>query len=364
MHFVVFGLTVSSSWGNGHATLWRSLIRAMLGRGHTVIFYERDVPYYANTRDLHSLPEGAKLVLYSSLDEVREQIRRDLRDADVALSTSYCPDGVEASALILESRAGVKAFYDLDTPVTLDALTHAGNVTYLPASGLSEFDLVLSYTGGRALDELRSRLGARLVAPLYGWVDPDHYQPVPAQERFRSTLSYLGTYAADRQATLSRLFFETAARIPDERFLIGGAQYPDGLPWVENIWFVRHVPPSDHPVFFSSSRATLNVTREVMRRYGYCPQGRLFEAAACGTPLLSDDWEGLDSFFEPGRELVRVRSAEDVRDALSLSDHELDRIASAARERTLAEHTADRRVVALENICETAHANAAQGAVR
>ena len=360
MHFVVFGLTVSSSWGNGHATLWRSLIKAMIRRGHTVSFYERDLPYYANARDLHALPEGAELILYSDLESISGQIAQDLRAADVALCTSYCPDGVAASALILESSAAIKAFYDLDTPVTLDALNHDGHVNYLPPSGLSEFDLVLSYTGGRAVEELKIKLGARFVAPLYGSVDPEHHRPVMPREGFRSTLSYLGTYAADRQESLKRLFFEAAARLPGERFLIGGAQYPDGLPWVDNIWFLRHVPPSDHPAFFSSSRATLNVTRGVMARYGYCPQGRLFEAAACGTPLLTDDWEGLDAFFRPGEELVRVRSSQDVMNALSLTDAELRRLAAAARERTLAEHTGDCRVAELERICCAVFAGAAR----
>lgn len=354
MHLVIFGLTVSSSWGNGHATLWRSLIKAMLRRGHSVTFYERDVPYYADTRDVWELPAGGRLRLYRDLGSVREEAARDLDRADLAICTSYCPDGPAACDLILASRAGIKSFYDLDTPVTLDGLRQGGSVEYLPTHGLGDFDLVLSFTGGRALEDLRTQLGARVVAPLYGSVDPETHLPVEAKEEFRATLSYLGTYAADRQDGVSRLFLEPASRLPEERFLLAGAQYPEKFPWTGNIAFVRHLPPSLHPAFFCSGRATLNVTRGAMAAYGYCPSGRLFEAAACRVPLLTDFWEGLDTFFQPGVEILPVSSAEDVLAALSLSDAELLRIAEAAYERTLAQHTGERRVIELEQMCEAA----------
>jgi spore maturation protein CgeB len=355
MHVVIFGLTVSSSWGNGHATLWRSLIKSMLRRGHSVVFYEKDVPYYANARDLHTLPKGGSLRLYEELTDIEEEAARVLDDADLALCTSFCQAGAQVSELILESRAGVRAFYDLDTPVTLDALSTGRKLEYLPERGLGEFDVVLSYTGGRALDELRSRLGGRVVAPLYGSVDPESHYPVPSQPELRAALSYLGTYAADRQETLARLFIEPAKAMPNARFLIGGAQYPQSFPWTSNIDFVHHVPPPMHPAFFCSARATLNVTREAMARYGYCPSGRLFEAAACGAPLLTDVWEGLDSFFVPGIEVLPVSTPQDVVNALSLSDRELRIMADAARERALADHTGDCRVQELEQICQTVH---------
>lgn len=353
MHLVIFGLTISSSWGNGHATLWRSLVKATLRRGHTVNFYERDVPYYAGTRDLWELPEGGHLKLYESLDQITAEVKRDLDDADLALCTSYCADGPAACQMILDSRAQVKAFYDLDTPVTLDGLQSGTSMEYLPQGGLGDFDLVLSFTGGRALDELKTRLGARSVAPLYGSVDPETHFPVAAKEEFRAALSYLGTYAADRQSGVNRLLLEPARLLPDSRFVIGGAQYPEEFPWTKNICFVQHLPPSLHPAFFCSGRATLNVTRRAMASYGYCPSGRIFEAAACGVPLLTDVWEGLETFFEPGREILPVTSADEVLEALSLSDAELNSVSAAARERTLAEHTGEQRVLELERLCES-----------
>jgi spore maturation protein CgeB len=347
MKLVIFGLTVSSSWGNGHATLWRALCRALARRGHHVVFFERDVPYYAIHRDLTDLP-GGQLHLYSDWGDVLPLAQRHLTDADVAMVTSYCPDGIVAADLVLSSPARLHTFYDLDTPVTLKRL-HAGElVDYIGPHGLRDFDLVLSFTGGAALDELRIRLGARRVAALYGSVDPEVHRPVPPVEAYSADLSYLGTYAEDRQAALNTLFIEPARKLPHQRFLIGGALYPQAFPWTANIFFVRHLPPAQHPAFFCSSRLTLNVTRHAMAEMGYCPSGRLFEAAACGVPLLSDWWEGLDTFLEPGAEIIIVRTSEDALGALQLSREQLARIARSARERVLDEHTAERRAADLE----------------
>jgi spore maturation protein CgeB len=355
MKLVIFGLTVSSSWGNGHATLWRGLIRALDAQGHRVVFFEKDVPYYATHRDFSTMPE-ANLILYSDWSEVMSLADKHLADADVAIVTSYCPDGIVASELVLDSRTGLKFFYDLDTPVTLHNLRAGQQVAYLGPDGLRDFDLVLSYTGGTALDELRSALGARKVAPLYGSVDPQNHYPVAPVEDYRSDLSYLGTYADDRQAALEKLLIEPARRLPDKKFLIGGAMYPEEFPWTENIFFARHVPPGDHPRFFCSSGLTLNVTRGAMAQMGYCPSGRLFEAAACGVPILSDYWEGLEQFFEPEQEILVANSTEDAIAALELPKDQLATIATRARERTMAEHTADARTRELVELIEQAFA--------
>ncbi len=351
MKIVIFGLTVSSSWGNGHATLWRGLIRALHSRGHTVTFFERDLPFYSSTRDLHHLPGRSQLRLYTSFSDIQAEARQACNTADLALSTSFCPDGRVAGSLLLDSNAATKAFYDLDTPVTLSRLSIGDTVPYLPDDGLGAFDLVLSYTGGRAITELQTRLGARRISPLYGWVDPQAHHPVPPVSRYRCDLSYLGTYAADRQTALETLFVEPARKLPHRRFVIGGAQFPDTFPWVPNLYFVQHMPPAEHPGFFCSSRLTLNVTRQAMADYGFCPSGRLFEAASCGTPIITDTWEGLSSFFTPGTEILPAKTTGDVLNALSLSDVELKRIAEAARARTLQEHTAEARAQQLEDLC-------------
>jgi spore maturation protein CgeB len=353
MKLVVFGLSVSSSWGNGHATLWRGLIKALAALGHSVVFFERDVTYYAAHRDLTELP-GGRLVLYDAWNAVRGAAREALADADVALVTSYCPDAVPASTELLDAPTPLRVFYDLDTPVTLERLRAGAPVPYIGPRGLSDFDLVLSYTGGAALTALRDLLGARRVAPLYGSVDPDVHRPVPPLDRYRADISYLGTYAEDRQQALVRLLVEPARRLPARRFLIGGAQYPPDFPWADNIYFVRHLPPAEHPAFYSSSRLTLNVTRTPMAEMGYCPSGRLFEAAACGVPILSDAWEGLDAFFAPGAEILVACAPEDVVTAMEAGDAELVRLSLAARERVLTDHTAERRAGELVALLEGA----------
>lgn len=351
MRIVIFGLTVSSSWGNGHATIWRGLCSALARQGHHITFFEKDVSYYAAHRDLPD-PPGYELLLYSTWDGVVDLAKRTTSEADLAVVTSYCPDARPACDLVLESRAALRIFYDLDTPVTLERLRAGDDVEYLPEYGLGPFDLVLSYTGGAALTELRERLGARRVAPLYGSVDPSLHFPVPAQPQYWCNLSYLGTYAPDRQSTLEQLFVEPARRRAEKKFVIGGAQYPEQFPWRPNIWFVRHVPPPHHSAFYSSSDLTLSVTRAAMAEMGYCPSGRLFEAAACGTPIVSDWWEGLSSFFEPGREILVANCAEDVERALDLPPEELAEISSCARARTLSQHTAERRSIELLSLVE------------
>jgi spore maturation protein CgeB len=351
MKAVIFGLTISSTWGNGHATLWRGLCRALHASGHEIVFFERDVSYYGDHRDLLSA-EWCRLELYREWHDATAVARRELADADVGMVTSYCPDGRAASRLVLDSNVGRKVFYDLDSPVTLDRLARGEDVPYLPEQGLGAFDLVLSYAGGAACDGLKRLAGARSVAPLYGSADPGVHRPVAGVIEPANHLSYLGTYSADRQQVLEELFVTPARLRPDRRFALAGSQYPTDFPWTDNMRYLSHMPPADHPAFFCSSRLTLNVTRAPMAAIGYCPSGRLFEATACGTAVISDWWEGLDQFFAPGSELLVAQNASDVLAAVDLSDRERQRIGEAGRARTLACHTAQARARELERVLE------------
>jgi spore maturation protein CgeB len=351
MKIVIFGLSVTSSWGNGHATLLRGLFRALHKMGHEVHFFERDTPYYASHRDLTSLPSAA-IHLYSDWAAIRDEAKRELSDAEVGMVTSYCQDGREASELILQSPLWRKAFYDMDTPVTLSQLERGETVPYLPVGGLAGFDIVLSYTGGLALERLRDVLHAPRAAALYGWVDPEVYYRVPAAPNFTSKLSYLGTYAADRQQALENLFVRPAENLEGYQFLIGGAMYPDTQLWPKNIRFIDHVSPADHRAFYSSSPLTLNITRGSMAAMGYCPSGRLFEAAACGTAVVSDSWEGLDTFFAPGEEIIIVQSTAESIQAISSDPDRLEYIGSQARERALSCHTAELRAKRLLDLLD------------
>jgi len=353
MKLVIFGLSISSSWGNGHATLWRGLTGALARLGHRTVFFERDVPYFARHRDGTQF-SGVDLVLYRDWPLILSRARKEVESADVAMVTSYCPDALEATALMLDSRVPLRTFYDLDTPVTLHKLESGADIPYIGPRGLADFDVVLSYTGGESLAELKSRLGARHPVALYGSVDPSVHQPVPARAEWACDLSYLGTYSNDRQAAMEALFLEPARRLPERKFLIGGSQYPRDFTWGRNITFLQHVPPADHAAFYSSSKLTLSITRGPMARMGYCPSGRLFEASACGTCIVTDDWEGLDQFFEPGLEIVVARTTGHIMDALAMSAEQRGRIARAGRERTLAHHTAEQRALELERLLQAA----------
>ena len=351
MKIVFFGLTISSSWGNGHATLLRGLFKALTARGHEIVFFERDVPYYAAHRDLVESPH-IKLHLYHDWHEIMPTARRQLGEADVAVVTSYCPDGIDATDLVVSANVDLRVFYDLDTPVTLEAVQQGELLTYIGPRKLIDFDLVLSYTGGAALTALKDQLGARRVVPLFGSVDPEIHHPACSLSGYQADLSYLGTYAVDRQQALDEFFIQVARRLPQKRFIVGGSKYPIDFPWRQNIWYVQHVAPSAHAAFFCSSPLTLNITRGAMARMGYCPSGRLFEAAACGVTIVSDDFVGLDEFFRPGSEIIVARTTEDVIAAMQLPQDELAQIAQAGRERVLTSHTAAHRAMELERVFE------------
>lgn len=345
LRIVICGLSITSSWGNGHATTYRALVRELDARGHDVLFLERDVPWYAENRDAPS-PPGCRVGLYGSLDELRKRWGRAIRDADAVIVGSYVPEGVEVGRWVTRTARGATAFYDIDTPVTLARLER-GDDEYLVPDLVPRFDLYLSFTGGPTLDRLERRFGARRARPLYCSVDPVRYRPTGAAMRW--DLGYLGTYSPDRQPTLDRLMLEVAREMPSRRFVVAGPSYPADIRWPANVERRDHVAPGEHPVFYSSQRFALNVTRADMVRAGWSPSVRLFEAAACGVPVISDPWDGIEAFFTPGREILLARGPEDVRAALHDLD-EADRraLGDAARRRVLAAHTAAHRARQLE----------------
>jgi spore maturation protein CgeB len=359
VRFAIFGLTISSSWANGHATPWRGLLRALSEQGHRATFFERDVDYYAAHRDL-SAPDFCELVLYSDWPAIHSTAKQAIAEADVAVVTSYCPDGLAACQLVLSTAGPLKVFYDLDTPISLLALQESGvavpdGAHYLRPEFIPEFDLYLSFTGGPVLDDLRTRWGARRTAALYGSVDPSvHARVADPPETYRCVLGYLGTYSADRQQRLERLLVKPARQRPKDRFLVVGSLYPEELAWPPNVETRWHLDPWDHPAFYSANRVTLSITRQAMLESGYTPSGRLFEAASCGTPVITDRFEGLDEFFEPGREILVADDADDIRAALELGDAELRCIGQRARERTLQQHTGGNRARELVEMCEAA----------
>ncbi len=342
---VILGLSITSSWGNGHATTYRSLMRQLVARGHSVLFLERDVPWYAENRDLPSPPYG-ETELYASLADLHTRFAAQLRAADCVIVGSYVPEGVAVANWVLDQAGGAVAFYDIDTPVTLARLAQ-GNCEYLAPDLIPRFDLYLSFTGGPLLRRIERDFGAQCARALYCSVDPELYRPAP--QPLQWDLGYLGTYSTDRQPTLERLLCAPARGWPDGRFVVAGPLYPAELAWPANATRIEHLPPLEHCGFYNAQRFTLNVTRADMIAAGYSPSVRLFEAAACGAAILSDAWPGLDTFFEPGREILVVRDTADVLSALQdLSDEQRTGLGSAARTRVLREHTAATRAAELE----------------
>ena len=346
MSRVVFlGLSITSSWGNGHATNYRALVRELTRRGHDVLFLERDMPWYAEHRDL-PVPPWGRTELYASTRDLRRRFESELRAAEVVVLGSYVPDGVAVGEWATSVAGGATAFYDIDTPVTVAKL-EAGDQEYLSPALVPRFDVYLSFTGGPLLEQLELRYRARRACAFYCLVDPDAYRPVEVEERW--TLGYLGTYSTDRQPTLDALLAEPARRLREDKFVVAGPGYPSSVDWPPNVERIDHLPPSDHAAFYAAQRVTLNVTRSEMRRWGWSPSVRLFEAAACGVPVVSDPWEGLDALFVPGREILVASSADEMMELLrDLPGSRLREIAAAARARVLAEHTAERRVDELE----------------
>lgn len=343
MRLVFLGLSLSSSWGNGHATTYRALLRALHMHGHEILFLEREQPWYAEHRDLRD-PEFCKLEFYDGLSGL-DRYARDLGQADAVIVGSYVPDGAAVIRHIAACVGGLFCFYDIDTPVTLQALEQGG-APYLATAQVPLFDTYFSFTGGPVLRLLERTYGARMARPLYCAVDPAQHRPMVAKREW--DLGYLGTYSEDRQPALERLLIKPAILRPDRRFVVAGPLYPTHLDWPENVTRIEHVPPGDHATFYASLGWALNVTRADMRRHGYSPSVRLFEAGACEVPIISDEWPGLAQLFAPGREILIARDTRAVLATLEMPEAARLAIATAGRRRTMAEHTASARAKAFD----------------
>ncbi|MDB5409803.1 MAG: glycosyltransferase [Rhodospirillales bacterium] len=358
LRIVILGLSITSSWGNGHATTYRALVRALAERAHRVTFLERDLPWYAANRDLAAPPYG-ETWLYASLGELKRRFGGIVADADLIIVGSFVPQGVVVGEWAIQQSRGVTAFYDIDTPVTLAMLAapdEAAAGPYIAADLIPRYDLYLSFTGGPVLDELEERYGARAARPLYCSVDSNAYAPLDQEPRW--DLGYMGTYSGDRQPALERLLCAPARAWRQGRFAVAGPQYPASIAWPANVERIEHLPPDRHRAFYARQRYALNVTRAPMVRAGWSPSVRLFEAAACGTPVISDRWPGIESFFVPGQEILLADSAAEALGYLrDLRDAERRQLGAAARCRVLASHTAAHRAAELE-----AYVREAQGA--
>lgn len=356
MKIVIYGLTITSSWGNGHGTTYRSLSKALAAMGHRIHFIEKDVEWYRSNRDLPE-PAFCSVQFYESWSESAASLLQASKDADAIVIGSYFPDAVAAMRELLDAGLGPLIFYDIDTPITMSHLRASGRTDYLEAAMIPYYSAYLSFTGGSALRELEDRFGSPHAVPFYCSVDPELYRPLSPREIYQCDLSYLGTYAADRQAKLTCFINGTAGLLPESRFLVAGPQYPAGTTWAPNVDRIIHISPSDHPSFYSSSRFTLNLTRAEMVVAGYSPSVRLFEASACGAAILSDSWDGLEDFLTPGEEILVPRDEYETASILrTVTDEDRLRLGQRARERILSEHTSWHRAVQFENVVAQCYA--------
>lgn len=358
LKFVFLGLSITSSWGNGHATTYRALIRELAARGHDILFLERDVAWYAGNRDLPN-PSYCRVELYGTTEECKGRFAREVRDADVVVVGSYVPDGVLLGTWVTNIARGVKCFYDIDTPVTLTKLQR-GDDEYLSPALIPRYDLYLSFAGGPVLQTLEKRFGAPRARVLYCSVDPVVHHPEPVPQDL--DLGYLGTYSDDRHSTLESLLVEPARRWPEGRFAVAGPLYPKSIHWPSNVRRIQHLSPKEHRAFYNRQRFTLNITRADMAKAGYAPSVRLFEAAACGTPIISDYWPGVESILQPDSEILIAGSPQEcLKLVRQMKDADRIAIGERARQRVLAEHTSAHRASELEGyILEVLTVNSAE----
>ncbi|MGH6680848.1 MAG: CgeB family protein [Bradyrhizobium sp.] len=344
LDIVVFGLSVTSSWGNGHATTYRALLEALARLGHHVTFLERDTPWYRNHRDL-TKPSSWNVQLYDELRDVPRLFGSLVRDANLVILGSYVPDGIAIAEWVTSHAQGITAFYDIDTPVTLAELDNG--IGYISATLIPRFDLYLSFSGGPVPDIIEERYGSPMARTLYCSADIDLYRPRAAAPKW--SLGYLGTYSDDRQPQLEKLLLAPARLLQGENFVVAGSKYPDRLEWPRNVQHIEHLAPRDHPGFYAQQRFTLNVTRADMRSLGFSPSVRLFEAAACGTPIISDRWPGIETIFAPSTEILLASAPEEVVQIIrELPEQRQRSIAGHARQRVLRDHTPHHRAQQLE----------------
>jgi spore maturation protein CgeB len=346
LKIVFIGLTITSSWGNGHATTFRGLIKALARRGHSITFLEKDVQWYADNRDLKD-PDYCKVILYKDTAELKEKYLDVITDADLAIVGSYVSDGVETGWLVQKNAKGITAFYDIDTPVTLAKLQNR-DYEYISPEQIPYYDIYLSFTGGPVPEYLHTQYNSPLPKVFYCSVDPEIYFP-DKSDNYNWDMGYLGTYSKDRQNSLDTLFINTARELKDKKFIAAGPQYPDNIIWPPNVERVEHLDPSKHRKFYTSQRYTLNITRSDMIETGFSPSVRIFEAAACGTPVISDRWKGIETLLEPETEILLVDDTEDVLNILKdLTEDKRLEIGNAAMKKILKHHTADNRALQLE----------------
>jgi spore maturation protein CgeB len=351
MNIAFFGSSLVSAYWNGAATYYRGIIRALHNLGHQITFYEPDAYDRQKHRDIPD-PDCARVVVYAADDE--DSVLTALQQArgvDMLVKTSGVGANdqlLEAAVLSIREPHTITVFWDVDAPVTLDRVKADRSDPFLELIPL--YDLILTYGGGDPVVRGYKALGARECVPIYNALDPDTHHPAPAEEHFKCDLALLANRLPDREARIEKFFLEAAEKLPEFRFMLGGSGWGD-KPMPANVNYVGHVYTRDHNAFNCSARAVLNVNRDSMASYGFSPPTRIFEAAGAAVCLITDAWEGIETFLTPDREVLVAHDAEDVvRHLLAVDDKRAREIGDAALQRVLSEHTYGHRAVQLERL--------------
>lgn len=352
MNIAFFGSSLLSAYWNGAATYYRGIIRALHAQGHRITFYEPVAYDRPDHRDM-APPDWCRVVVYDgNEDEARRQVQA-ARGADMIVKASgvgIFDDLLEAAVLELKTPSNLVVFWDVDAPVTLDRMEHN------PADPFRRcvpgYDFILTYGGGSPVVRAYERFGAKACFPIYNALDPATHHPVPSDPRFTADLGLLANRLPDREARVEEFFLGAAAALPEHRFILGGNGWHDkNVP--ANVRCLGHVYTADHNAFNCTSRAVLNICRASMARYGFSPPTRVFEAAGAGACLITDAWEGVEEFFEPGEEtLVAHNGAEVAEYVRALTPERARAIGEAAYRRVLADHTYAQRARQVEEVLE------------
>ena len=348
MNIAFFGSSLLSAYWNGAATYYRGMIRALAQRGHLVTFYEPDAYERQAHRDIDP-PNWARSVVYANEPDAMRFCLGQARGADVIIKASgvgVFDAELEAGVLEQKRASNLVLFWDVDAPATLERVQ--SDVADPFRALIPRYDAILTYGGGAPVQDAYAMLGARACVPIYNALDEATHHPVARDERFAGALGFLGNRLPDREARVEEFFWKPASQCEPETFLLGGAGWDDHACGA-NTKYLGHVYTRDHNAFHLTPRLALNISRDSMARFGFSPATRVFEATGAGACLISDWWEGIEQFFEPGSEILVARSGEEVAAFVrEIDEAHARRIGDAALRRALGEHTYAQRAGAFE----------------
>lgn len=352
MKIAFFGSSLVSAYWNGAATYYRGVISALHKRGHQITFYEPDAFERQQNRDIAD-PDYATVKVYEPSEEVANRMLQDAAGADLIVKASgvgVLDEFLEAALPKIRKEGQLIAFWDVDAPATLQRVKENPRDPFHPL--IPQYDFIFTYGGGDPVIGQYKALKAKECIPIYNALDPETHYRVAENTQFSCELAFLGNRLPDREKRVEEFFLKAAAQLPEKNFLLGGSGWGDkAMP--ENVYHIGHVSTNDHNAFNCTPLAVLNISRESMASNGFSPATRVFEAAGAGACIITDYWEGISLFLEPGKEVLVARSGMEVAEIIrKLSPDKAREIGRAAQKRVLAEHTYDQRARQFEEILE------------